>query len=77
VLQEHEDLMKATLARDAAKACSLLREHFWRTTTLILESSSSVLDSEADTAEAPDLQGAASAERVTDSASSRSSRIGT
>jgi len=29
--------MKATLERDAVKACSLLREHFWRTTNLILE----------------------------------------
>ncbi len=37
VLQEHEELMKATLERDAVKACSLLREHFWRTTNLILE----------------------------------------
>jgi GntR family transcriptional regulator, carbon starvation induced regulator len=43
-LQEHEDLMKATLERDAPKACSLLGEHFWRTTTLILETAG-LLDS--------------------------------
>ena len=53
-LQEHEDLMKATLARDATRACSLLREHFWRTTTLILESASGVLDSGVDSAKATD-----------------------
>ena len=44
VLQEHEALMKATLERDSVKACSLLREHFWRTTTLILETASGLLD---------------------------------
>lgn len=43
VRQEHEELMKATLERDAVKACSLLREHFWRTTTLILETASGFL----------------------------------
>jgi DNA-binding GntR family transcriptional regulator len=37
VLQEHEEPMKAAIDRDAVKACTLLREHFWRTTTLILE----------------------------------------
>lgn len=50
VLQEHEELMKATLERDSVKACSLLREHFWRTTTLILESASGLLDSGGDSA---------------------------
>lgn len=43
VLQEHEDLMKATIERDAVKACALLREHFWKTTTLILDSASGLL----------------------------------
>jgi DNA-binding GntR family transcriptional regulator len=52
VLQEHEELMKATLARDAARACALLREHFWRTTTLILQSASGVLDSAVDATKA-------------------------
>ena len=51
-LQEHEDLMKATLERDAVKACSLLREHFWKTTTLILESASGLLDPGVDSTKA-------------------------
>jgi DNA-binding GntR family transcriptional regulator len=52
VLQEHEELMKATLERDAVKACSLLREHFWRTTTLILESTSGLLGPGVDSTKA-------------------------
>jgi GntR family carbon starvation induced transcriptional regulator len=52
VLQEHEELMKATLERDAVRACSLLREHFWRTTTLILESASGLLGPTGDSTRA-------------------------
>ncbi len=52
VLQEHEELMKATIERDAVKACSLLREHFWRTTTLILETASGFLGPGADSTKA-------------------------
>ena len=48
VVQEHEELMKATIGRDTVKACSLLREHFWRTTTLILETASGFLGPGAD-----------------------------
>ncbi len=43
VLQEHEELMKATIDRDTVKACALLRQHFWKTTTLILETASGFL----------------------------------
>lgn len=50
-LQEHEDLMKATLERDAPKACALLGEHFWRTTNLILETAG-LLDSGVDSTKA-------------------------
>jgi len=48
VLQEHEELMKATIERDAVKACSLLGAHFWRTTNLILETASGLIDIGAD-----------------------------
>jgi DNA-binding GntR family transcriptional regulator len=43
VLHEHEELMKTAIERDAVRACSLLREHFWKTTTLILETAPSFL----------------------------------
>jgi GntR family carbon starvation induced transcriptional regulator len=35
--QEHEDIVKAVLARDADRACELLRQHFAATTELVLE----------------------------------------
>ncbi|MGU7782761.1 GntR family transcriptional regulator [Burkholderia sp. PU8-34] len=35
--KEHEDIVKAVLARDADRACALLRAHFATTTRLVLE----------------------------------------
>jgi GntR family carbon starvation induced transcriptional regulator len=35
--QEHEDIVKAVLARDADRACELLKQHFAATTELVLE----------------------------------------
>lgn len=52
VLDEHEQLMKATIDRDAVRACSLLREHFWKTTDLILESAPAFLGIDAEPAAA-------------------------
>jgi len=52
VLEEHEALMKATIARDAAKASALLREHFWNTTRLILDSATGFLGPASDSTQA-------------------------
>lgn len=35
--REHEDIVKAVIARDADRACELLREHFAATAKLVLE----------------------------------------
>lgn len=40
VAKEHEDIVKAVLARDADLACQLLSEHFAVTTQLVLERTS-------------------------------------
>jgi DNA-binding GntR family transcriptional regulator len=48
VLHGHEELMTATITRDTAKACSLLREHLWNTTNLILGTASGFLGTDAD-----------------------------
>lgn len=37
VAREHEDIVKAVLARDPDRACALLRAHFAATTQLVLE----------------------------------------
>lgn len=37
VAKEHEDIVKAVLARDADRACALLRDHFASTTRLVLQ----------------------------------------
>lgn len=38
IAAEHRTLMDAAMARDASAACSLLSEHFWETTDIILKS---------------------------------------
>ncbi|MCW3686374.1 FCD domain-containing protein, partial [Burkholderia cenocepacia] len=35
--REHEDIVKAVIARDADRACKLLRQHFAVTAQLVLE----------------------------------------
>lgn len=37
IAQEHEDIVKAVLARDADRACELLKQHIGITTELVLE----------------------------------------
>lgn len=39
--REHEDIVKAVIARDADRACELLREHFAATAKLVLEDAAS------------------------------------
>jgi GntR family transcriptional regulator, carbon starvation induced regulator len=36
---EHKALVDAVMAHDADRACTLLEEHFWETTEIILKSS--------------------------------------